>query len=258
MLSPPDTDTYQSILYSDELPPITRQRLMALFEKTYSELPEEKPKFHSLFWHGKDDVRFYNELLNELTIENRRPITYPNIKDKAILILILIAMLYNSGPQQSNINAYCFLSVFLFSYIFYIVIREPIKMCQPNRCTILELERFYEKLNTFITMNPTHQEEIRGYQKLKFRMLACLENQNCGVSLIVLLLDILINCAMIAVSILILCVRAGNGLEFSPDPILHIFTCAISISFTLVYFNVCYKNWRWLKKFKSELIVKKF
>ncbi|EGT31024.1 hypothetical protein CAEBREN_13067 [Caenorhabditis brenneri] len=161
----------------NEIDPIARKKFMEKYELSYPKFVKKFPKFHSSFWRDIDSIRYYNELLKELNIENRRWITYPNILEKTLLVLILIAMLYNSGPQP-NVNAYIFLSVFLFYFIFYFVCVEFLQMIKGNRLPC-EFKRFYKELNSFTSMVPSNKEQKLEYQKLKIRILASLDIWQC-------------------------------------------------------------------------------
>ncbi|CAL2043040.1 unnamed protein product [Caenorhabditis brenneri] len=165
--------------FLDKLDPIAREKYMERCELAYPDFVKKLPKFHSIFWRDKDNIRYYNELLNELNNEKRRSVTYPRILDKVLLILMLIAMLYNSGPQP-DMAAYAFLSVIPFLFIFYFVGGEAIQMRKGNRLP-LEFQRFYEKLDKFTSMVPSNHNEKLGYQNLKFRMIACLDHHQCTV-----------------------------------------------------------------------------
>ncbi|EGT30914.1 hypothetical protein CAEBREN_23229 [Caenorhabditis brenneri] len=185
--------------FLDELNPKARKETMAIYESVYSELVKKHPRLHFLFWKGKDNIRYYNEVLNELNIQHQRPINYPRITDKVLLILILIVMLYNSGPQPDMV-VYGFLSVLSFLYPFYFLFVETLAMRNGDRLPF-EFRGFYKRLDAFTSMVPSNHNEKLAYQKLKLRMLACLDNQQCTVNIIILLLDVIVNGVMIAVSI---------------------------------------------------------
>ncbi|CAL2044402.1 unnamed protein product [Caenorhabditis brenneri] len=248
-------DTFQSKTFSDVLNPVTKENLT--YEASYSRTVDNIPKFHSSFWRGIDNLRYYNEVLGELTFENQRSVTYPKIIDKVLLIMILIAMLYNSGPQPDMV-AYGFLSVLLFLFIIYFLYSEAVQMRKGNRLP-LEFKRYYEMLDTFSSMVPSNNDEKLEYHKLKLRMFASLDDWQCTVIIMILLLDIIINSVMIAISIIILGVRADNGYRNCHlDAFLHIISCSFYTGCTLLYFIVCFQNWKWLRKFKSELLIEAF
>ncbi|EGT34135.1 hypothetical protein CAEBREN_00064 [Caenorhabditis brenneri] len=121
-----------------------KEKLRKMYEVSYAEFVKKFPKLPSIFWRDKDNIRYFNEILDGMDIENRKTITYPNVIDRTLLILSLIASFYNSGPKP-DADIYGILIGFSLSFLFYIMIGELLQMCNGNRSP-LEIQQYCEYL----------------------------------------------------------------------------------------------------------------
>ncbi|CAL2043038.1 unnamed protein product [Caenorhabditis brenneri] len=190
------------IMTSSEYYPINRkacgEKWREIDEIDYKKYIEQHPKLHSLFWEGKDDIRYYNLLLDEIELEKKKWNYYASITDKMLLISTAIFSLYNNGPKLDE-NSYGFSSVFSLFFMFYFASREIFQMLNGNR-TPFEIESFYTfYLEAFKFLAIPKKDEVKGYEKLKQRIFA-LNNRACKLNISILVLDVLINVVMIAIS----------------------------------------------------------
>lgn len=230
-----------------------KDKIWVNYEVIYARILEQFPKFHSKFWKGKDDVRYYNEVLNELDIENQRPNTYPRVADKVLLILAVLVSLYNSGPNP-DIGVYGLISIFSFLFIFYFELGEAYHIHNGNRSPY-EVQQYYEYLSSLSSKNPSTHYEEQEYHNLSLRVFA-LDNGQCVVDMSVLLIDILVNVILIVVSLLTLRIRTENGVKSQYlDAFFQMFVCGFSIGFSTLYIVISLDNWRQLQKLKAQLFL---
>ncbi|EGT58683.1 hypothetical protein CAEBREN_30115 [Caenorhabditis brenneri] len=123
---------------------LTIDEIDAYFEAEYIEFKKKSPKYHFMYWEYKDETRYFNEILNRIDEENKKPMVYPEISVKIFQVLSIIIFLYISGPDP---NRWICLLVTLSSigFFFYMLIRENSQNDNGYQ-PVIDIEILYQRL----------------------------------------------------------------------------------------------------------------
>ncbi|CAL2042757.1 unnamed protein product [Caenorhabditis brenneri] len=236
---------------------LTIDEIDAYFEAEYIEFKKKSPKYHFIYWEDKDETRYFNEILNRIDEENKKPMVYPEISVKIFQILSIIIFLYLSNPDP---NKWICLLVTLTSigFVSCALIRENNQNDNGYR-PVMTVDFLYQKLDCFISgesnqkINKRSKKEKIEREKVKLRILA-LDNGVRKWNTFFLILDILSDLLLIAVTIFALNRRVQNGTHIFLDAAGFILGCGHHIAFSVVYLLTSFENWNWLRTAKSKLL----
>lgn len=233
-----------------------RNHLKQVYEAEYAALIRNNEKFNFKFWQRKDEVRYFNELLNELEAENQKPCDYPKISDKIFLILAVSTSFYISAPPSDE-TIYGLVSVCALLFCLYFVIRESVIAGCVGR-SLKTLAVYYLFLNIFFLKDLNRDDNIVKYQEIKLRILALDNRQNVW-KITLLVFDLLFHVVLFILTVVLWYTRQ-NVYNFKlenrpyPDAFMYFFICVLSIIFTSLYLLMAVGNWNWVRHSKFKLI----
>ncbi|CAL2043036.1 unnamed protein product [Caenorhabditis brenneri] len=223
--------------------------LKEIHEAEYAILVKNKTSLNFQYWENRDEIRYYNELFNELEEEDQK-MDYPKLTDKLFLILCLTASFYLRF-QNPDIWLYRFLCGSLFIYTFYSVIREFIIFGTTGH-SFTNVSKMHKGLEPLIAKNVVHYDNMVKYHALRLRLFA-LDHRKLEWKVIVLALDFVLDLVLLTCALVLIFEKDSLIKPAIFDGICYVGLSVFGMIFSGFHFYKCADNWEWLLNLKSRL-----